>query len=193
MFYFSVSYRQSICINMNTIKLICEQCGNSFDRFLKYHKRNSKNGSKTFCGRACARIYSNLHMPPEFYKQNAPRMRSLAGNRRDEFSPFRRFISDCRQRRKECNITPEYLKQIWECQNGICPYTGFKLELPRRSSKHYYFKQASLDRIDSSKGYIEGNVEFVCLPINLAKNKYTKTEIIEFIAELIKNGATGKI
>lgn len=45
--------------------------------------------------------------------------------------------------------------------------------------------KASLDRIDSSKGYIEGNVEFVCSAINLAKNNFSKEAMVSFLQETI--------
>lgn len=43
-------------------------------------------------------------------------------------------------------------------------------------------KKASLDRIDSSKGYIEGNVEFVCVWLLITqKNSFTKEDMKEFL------------
>jgi hypothetical protein len=57
--------------------------------------------------------------------------------------------------------------------------------LPRSNSRKNIIKKcsilASLDRIDSSKGYIEGNIEFVCLAINYAKNGFSKEETQNFI------------
>lgn len=46
--------------------------------------------------------------------------------------------------------------------------------------------KASLDRIDPNKGYIIGNVEFVCYCINVMKNDFTKEQMIDFINN-IKN------
>jgi len=40
---------------------------------------------------------------------------------------------------------------------------------------------ASLDRIDSSKGYIQGNVQFVAYGINLAKNNFSDADVISFL------------
>jgi len=37
---------------------------------------------------------------------------------------------------------------------------------------------ASLDRIDSSKGYIEGNVQWVHKMVNMSKQQYTQEEFI---------------
>jgi hypothetical protein len=44
--------------------------------------------------------------------------------------------------------------------------------------------KASLDRIDPNKGYIIGNVEFVCYCINVMKNDFTKEEMIKFINQI---------
>ena len=45
-------------------------------------------------------------------------------------------------------------------------------------------KTASLDRIDSSKDYLVGNVEIVCMAVNLAKNNFNKKDMIDFIKEI---------
>lgn len=171
---------------MKTIELVCQNCQKTFERALKSDTyRRQKKGMKTFCGRSCSTSYRNKHMPRSFYQKNSDRMRTLSGNRRDEFSPFRGFISKCQSRGWVWNVDIEYLKRLWESQDGKCPYTGFQMTLPETTCRsHSSLKQASLDRIDSSKGYIKGNVEFVCLFINLAKNKHSREELMGFINEL---------
>ncbi len=117
---------------------------------------------------------------------------------KDEFTPFRFFLANARKRTKkrnvkliECNLNLLYLKQLWEKQGGICPYTGIKMELAEVSNKRTRINmnpaQASLDRIDSSKGYIKGNVEYVCVSINYAKNGFTKEKILDFINKIRNN------
>jgi len=82
------------------------------------------------------------------------------------------------------NIDANYLKELWNKQHGICPYTGIPMLLPR-NTKHdpslRSLKKASLDRIDSAKGYVKGNVEFVCMFVNLAKNSFPRQEVKEFL------------
>jgi len=46
---------------------------------------------------------------------------------------------------------------------------------------------ASLDRIDSSKGYIEGNVQWVHRKINMMKQSYTQEEFIELCQAVVRN------
>jgi hypothetical protein len=89
--------------------------------------------------------------------------------------------------RKECLVTLNDLKEIWEKQNGICVYSKVKLCLPTFSNSNpscpYYM--ASVDRIDSSKPYSKDNIQFVSRTINFAKNSMTHKQMCEFI-KLIK-------
>ena len=79
------------------------------------------------------------------------------------------------------------LKQQWEKQKGKCIYSGIDLEL----SKHNKIVKnpitsASLDRIDSSKGYIKGNIQFVSRSINYMKGEMNHKETIH-LCKLIAN------
>lgn len=65
-----------------------------------------------------------------------------------------------RKRGLECSVNAEYLWNLFESQDGKCAYTGLPIELN---------KNASLDRIDSSTGYIPGNVHWVLWDINRMK------------------------
>jgi hypothetical protein len=83
---------------------------------------------------------------------------------------------------KEVNLTPQYLKQCWEEQKGVCPFTGWKLLLPKRGCLTEWEegprqRRASLDRIDATRGYIVSNVRFVCMQANFAKNEYSDDEL----------------
>ena len=168
---------------MQMIELVCEQCGKKFQRYLKEYTRCQKRGLHVACGRTCGAILRN-------HKCSKGNLNNLnnPGNRQDEYSAFRYYVSKAysRQRKElygESDITVEYLKALWEQQKGICPYTGHEMELPYNTQDHHIKGlpiRASLDRIDSSKGYIQGNVEFVCLAVNLAKCSFTKNQMLEF-------------
>jgi hypothetical protein len=77
-----------------------------------------------------------------------------------------------------CLINEKILRTKWEEQNGLCAITGVKLIYAVNHSYKKYHKnyidnkllKASLDRIDSNKGYFEGNIQFVLKNINFAKN-----------------------
>lgn len=65
------------------------------------------------------------------------------------------------------DVTIEYLWELFLLQDRKCVYTGCTLNFGR--SKNDISKTASLDRIDSSKGYIKGNVVWCHKLINVLK------------------------
>lgn len=77
----------------------------------------------------------------------------------------------------EFNLDLEYLMSIF---NGKCSLSG----LPIQFGKHWKLKlsdqTASLDRIDNTKGYIIGNVQWVHKQVNFMKGTMEQTKFIEF-------------
>lgn len=176
---------------MNTIKIICNECNVEFEKSLAEYTRSEKLNRQHFCSRACSTTHRNKNVSPEIYRKKCYKIKNHADNRRDEYSPFRAYLGKYRfsNIRHKNELDVEYLKLLWETQNGVCPYTGLKMLLPQTSADRISSpKKASLDRIDSSKGYVKGNVEFVCMAINLAKNKFTKQDTISFISEIKSTG-----
>ena len=176
---------------MKTIQLTCNECGESFTRRLTEHNHNLKDGrTNTFCNQSCQAIYNNKNRPVDFWKtQKLYDIKKHSNNRLNDLSPFQPFLSKGKDtiKRHVVEIDAIYLKEIWEKQSGICPYTGIKMILPKSSSSNHRIrslKAASLDRIDSSKEYVKGNVEFVCYAINMAKNNHTKKEMKSFLREI---------
>lgn len=81
-------------------------------------------------------------------------------------------------------LTLEDLRTQWIEQDGVCPYTGLKLVLPKNTAGfddgNIHADRASLDRIDSSKGYVLGNVQFVSQMANFAKRDVSHDEMVRF-------------
>ena len=71
-------------------------------------------------------------------------------------------------------ITHDYLVQLFDSQNGICTLSGMKLVCGGRNNR-----TASIDRIDSSKGYIEGNLQWVHKDYNMMKLEWSDAEFIQ--------------
>lgn len=80
-------------------------------------------------------------------------------------------------RNLEFTITKNYVWNLFIKQNRRCIFSGIELKF---STKINLFDgNASLDRIDSTKGYIEGNVQWVDKRINIMKQNMTDNEFIE--------------
>ena len=73
---------------------------------------------------------------------------------------------------KEFNLDEEYLRTIYP-EDGKCPALGIKFELEKRDST------PSLDRIDNSRGYVKGNVQWVSLKANCIMNNATPEEVMK--------------
>jgi hypothetical protein len=177
------------------VEVICAHCGKAVQKLTKEYNRSIKKGRKFYCNGSCAAfdkpaLVANFGRGDlQWTKENYP------VHERDEFAPFRYFTNKARSRimKKEkkralgeTNLTVEYLKELWEKQNGICPYTGYRMELPEKTEGFYHSggpTRASLDRIDSSQGYMIGNVEFVCLSVNLAKKSFSREQMLDFFGK----------
>jgi hypothetical protein len=68
----------------------------------------------------------------------------------------------------------EYLNNIYEKQKGLCALTG--VEMTYKAGNGRVYTNISIDRIDSNKGYIKNNVQFVCDIVNVMKSNLTLDE-----------------
>lgn len=177
-----------------TILLTCGFCQKEFLKQLREYNRQIKKGAiRFFCDLSCTRKQINKEIPPTGNIANfGDNIRIL---KKDEYTPFRYYVKmgktrSTKTKRYTCNITVEFLKDLWEKQKGICPITGWNLILPK--DNHYMWDEkvpnnASLDRIDNSKGYIEGNVRFIAFIANMARNEFSDDQVIEFCKATTEN------
>jgi hypothetical protein len=182
---------------MSNINLVCNHCNNEFIISKREHTRQVKKGREHFyCSLSCAgKDKSNIEhlskVRDSSYNFKGGENKLITEEQLLESSMLE-FIRRVKNRKKlEYNIDVSYLVYIWEKQKGICKYTGVSLVLPRdkgykKISNNY---KASIDRIDSSKGYIKDNIQFVSFTINMAKSSMTEEEVLDFI-KIIKNYAT---
>lgn len=73
------------------------------------------------------------------------------------------------------NITIEY---AFECFDGQCALTGMDIELSQT---------ASIDRIDSSLGYVEGNIQWLHKDINRLKSNWPQDQFIELCRKVVNH------
>lgn len=109
-----------------------------------------------------------IHQVPKWYYNS---IKSLATQRNIEFS-----------------ITLEDLQHLWEKQEGRCALSGtkisFGMEIETLGSGYLRFTHshrlttASLDRIDSEKGYTFDNIQWVEKNINIFKNALNNDDFI---------------
>lgn len=91
---------------------------------------------------------------------------------------FNHICNEAAKRSILVTITPQYLKEIYEKQNHRCAITGDYLPDIRK---------ASVDRIDSSKPYEEGNIQITTKQANLSKHIMTMQELYEFCRKVVNH------
>lgn len=176
---------------MNSVECICYQCEKKFSRRKACHNQSLRLGRKEFCSRSCSVIYGNKS--PKRCRSGI--LKNLKkGSEKDEYSEFRWFMRVIKQRSKEngteYDVDLAYLKHIWIEQKGVCPLTGWSMILPKSKSKNIWPEEnpmyrASVDRIDSSLGYIKDNIRFIAVIANYAKSIWTDKELLHFCESVV--------
>jgi hypothetical protein len=86
----------------------------------------------------------------------------------------------------EVSVTSEFLTGLLKESNYVCSVTGLKMNLESHPRKKANPFKASLDRINSSEGYTEKNVRWVCWAVNQMKSDRTEEEFKFWITTLYK-------
>lgn len=174
------------------VELVCVVCNNEFTRCASETKRNARLNRKIYCSLKCSGIDNVEHL----FKYDNSKYLDNPGNRLDTLScyrsPLRMAKMHATQKNREFNLTLDDLQKQWHKQSGICPYTGWELYLPPSSTyaiigEKKIQNSASLDRIDSSIGYVPENIQFVSVMANLAKNNFSHETMIEFCKAIANN------
>lgn len=144
----------------NYIKVKCT-CGSGIESLLPYHHYKDK---KSLGCKRCSKSFTN-----KGYKEISGTMWSL-------------IKSGAEKRGLEFNISIEYAWDLYIKQNKCCALSGIEIFFAPSSCKDdRKYQTASLDRIDSNKGYIEGNIQWVHKDYNIMKNKFSKEYFNDFI------------
>lgn len=110
-------------------------------------------------------------------------------------SPFYKGIGDisggfwcivkknARSRNISLNITLEYVWNLYLKQNKRCALSGEPIDF---GDSNYDETTASLDRIDSTKGYCEGNVQWIHKSINFMKHNLTEENFLYYCKKIVE-------
>lgn len=149
---------------------ICHcDCGNVVQK--RINALDSGPNSRVSCG--CNRI-----------KKNSLLSKYVGDISGSEFSDIKKRA---RQAGLEFDLTAEYLWDLFLSQERRCRYT--KWELTFNAGTTEAKGTSSLDRIDSSKGYIPGNVQWVHKYVNRAKLNYSEDYFISLCKAVVEHHA----
>lgn len=108
------------------------------------------------------------------------------------FNSLKRGATRRGHRQKEIpfDLNIEYLWELYLKQDGKCKFTdesiifGTTAEVKNKANRK---PTASLDRIDSSKGYVKGNVQWVHKITNFMKQDMKDADFIEWCKKVAQN------
>lgn len=151
---FGVKHREE---NPNRYK-ICEECNQSLNlnKFSLIEKWNPNSDTKNTCKKCSAKLNEKNRRDRD-WKVDAARL--LYSN----------IKSRCKRLGREFSIEIEDI-----IIPEKCPVFGFEL---KRENRETWMCAPSVDRIDSSKGYIKGNVTVVSRRANILKRDATLGEL----------------
>jgi hypothetical protein len=129
-----------------------------------------KNGYKTDCG---CKIRASVPKPEK------PKAARMAGEISVRY--WRTITCGAEARGLELTVTPEQAWQVVLKQERKCALSGRPLSFQRPG------QTASLDRIDSSKGYTPGNIQWLDKEVNKAKMSLSQVDFINLCNDVTAN------
>lgn len=99
----------------------------------------------------------------------------------------------------EISITIEDLKSLAELSQGRCMLTGISFEhgacdgLKESATRRKRVWAPSLDRIESTKGYVPGNVRLVCMAVNAALQEFGDAVLLRIAHALVERHGLSNI
>lgn len=97
---------------------------------------------------------------------------------------FKTYKRSAENKGRQFNLSLQYCWDLFLAQNKKCALSGIDLVLTVGQSNGK--ETASLDRIDSSKGYVEGNVQWVHKDINQMKMALAQSYFISLCEKVVK-------
>lgn len=102
------------------------------------------------------------------------------------------YLCEVKKRAKkkkiDFDLSEEFIKELLEIkQNNKCSVTNCDIKIKKRNVNSLLYETASLDRIDSSKGYLKDNVQWVMLGINYMKLDFSIDELHKTLDLIQKN------
>lgn len=99
---------------------------------------------------------------------------------------FASLISGAKRRKINFNITIDYIWWLYKKQKGRCALSNDRIRFNKVEEK-FTCQTASLDRIDSKKGYIIGNVQWIHKTVQKIKMNLDEHLLVEFCSKIAKH------
>lgn len=166
--------------------------------FLSYSHSDGKASwwkVKCDCGKECLMRSSNIRNTSNvscgcYRRRKAKEHNAFRGSGELGSSFLSAIKSRARYKQIEISedLTIEYLWELFLKQNRKCPLSGELLILPTHYRPRWNLTtNISLDRIDSNKGYLPGNVQWVTKQVNFMKQSLSQEDFILLCQKIVSH------
>jgi len=116
-------------------------------------------------------------------KDREQRKARKAKHKGDIYYHVRHRIHEWKRKTPGSDLTPEYLASLFHNQNGRCYYTDEVLKVNEGTR----WELASLDRLNSSDGYRQGNVVWCTNLVNTMKHHLSEEEFYKKMRHILSH------
>jgi hypothetical protein len=153
-------------------------CGKPTTKIKEYLDKKIKNNDNTGCSCGCISL-NKINIGPLHPLWQGQGLISQ--------HVFKTIIENAKKRSLEFDITIEYIWNLYLKQDKKCAISGLPIEFASCSKSKSKFQTASLDRIDSSKGYVKNNVQWVHKTVNKIKQDLMQIEFVNLCYLIARN------
>ena len=152
-----------------TTTVTCAECGTAFNKENREITRSEKRGALHFCTMHCSAV-------------------ATARGQFGDTSELKTIVRNAKMRAKQkglmCDIDWVYLEELAKQQDYKCAISGVPMKFGALGHGPKEIDQASLDRVDNTKGYVKGNVQFTVLGINYMRNTFSIADVEALLASI---------
>ena len=177
---------------------LCNNCRKDQRKDLIYVTKKTGTKKCSFCNttKSVSNFYADIRNPPDgLHSSCIPCHREASRKSYSTHSGFLGKIlndsrSNAKKKKLQHNITKENLAALCIKQNGLCALTGEKMthtQLKTREDSDEHIlnpTNMSIDRINSSIGYIPSNIQLVCASVNKIKHNMTQRELVDLCTNI---------
>lgn len=119
--------------------------------------------------------------------KNGVNNNSWRGYKEIPASWFTRFRNYAKKKNSNFEIELEDIWVLYERQNRKCALSGLDIDFTRMGTGTRAVYTASIDRINSKKGYTKDNIQLVHKDVNIMKNAYDQDYFVEVCKAIVNN------
>lgn len=137
--------------------------------------------SKIYLHSSCIKDYQNkkectyININSKMMKQITIMLRTAKSSARKRRLERGRYMCG------EYDITLNDISELIKSQNNRCLLSGIEFDWECGTSSVF---KPSIDRIDSTRGYIKGNIQILCICINQMKSNLTQSQFLSYVSDI---------